>query len=213
MRFAYLDESGDLAFKKLGEGSGTSDTFVVALLMLDDPIPVYAAIDDLKERFGMRRAEEFRFSSTSPERRLAFLHELRRHDVTILAAVVNKAVIAGRPETTRERLFYRDIVRRVLVRFRHEFNDTSLVFDQYIRGRSAQREFNAYLRQAVNTGEARRLRDINHRSSHANNLIQAADMSAGAIYRARSRGDSTYLRIIKPRIREIWDWDGEEDEF
>lgn len=211
MRFAYLDESGDLSFRRLGVGTGTSDTFVVAMLMLDDPVPVYAAVEQLKERFGMRRAEEFRFSSTSPERRLAFLQELRRHDVAIMAVAVNKALIADRPESRGERLFYRDIVRRVLVRFRDELDDTSLVLDQYIRGRSAQREFNAFLRQSVNSPERRRLRDISHQSSHANNLIQAADMVAGAIYRARSRNDPTYLRTIQPRVREVWDWE-ERDE-
>lgn len=105
MRFAYLDESGDLAFRRLGAAAGTTDTFVVALLLMDDPVPVYAAVDALKDRFGMRRSEEFKFSATSKPRRIAFLEEVRRHEEVVLAVAVNKTRIAGRPETANDQLF------------------------------------------------------------------------------------------------------------
>ena len=134
MRFAYLDESGDLAFKRLGIDAGTTDYFVVALVLVDDPIPVYAAVDAVKDRFGMRRREEFKFSKTSPERRVAFLEELRRHEIIVRAVAVHKALVAGRPETVTERLFYQDIVRRAIVRHREDLEETRLVLDAFIRG-------------------------------------------------------------------------------
>ena len=211
VRFAYLDESGDLAFKRLDASSGTTDYFIVVLLLVDDPLPVSFAIDALKDRLGMRRREEFRFSATSRPRRLAFLEELRRHDVVIRAVVVNKVLIAERLETASERLLYRDLIRRAVIRHQDDLHETTLVLDQYVRGRPAQRQFNSQLRQAVNSSEQRRLVNIRHEDSRANNLIQAADMVAGAIYRARAHNDDVFLRTIRSRVRDIWDWEGIED--
>src|SRR5581483_5045595 len=136
----YLDESGDLALKRLGASSGTTDYFIVALLLLDDPIPVHVAIDALKDRLGMPRQEEFKFSKTSPPRRRVFLEMLRQHDIVVRAVAVNKALIVGRPETANERLLYRDIICRTIIRHRDDLDETELVLDEYIRGRQAQRQ-------------------------------------------------------------------------
>jgi hypothetical protein len=208
VRFAFLDESGDLAFKRLGAGTGTTAYFVIVLLFTDDPVPVYAAIDALKDRLGMPRREEFRFSATSPVRRRAFLEELRRHEVAVQAMVINKALISDRPETLNERRLYRELVKRAVMRSQDNLEETVLTLDQYIRGRQAQRQFNTMLRQAVNMSDQKSLATIRHERSHDNNLIQAADMIAGAIYRSRSHEDHSYLRIIRSRVQEIWDWDG-----
>lgn len=159
----------------------------------------------------MPRWEEFKYSKSSPRRRCQFLEELRRYDVVVRASAANKALISGRPETAKQDLLYRDLVLRTVVRHRHDFAETELVLDEYIRGRPAQRQFNALLRQAVNTEERRRLADIGHQDSRSNNLLQAADMVAGAIYRARAHNDLSLLTIIQPRVREIWDWDGVEE--
>jgi hypothetical protein len=211
VRFAYLDESGDLSVKRLGANSGTTDYFVVVFLLLDDPIPLHVAIDAIKERFGMPRQEEFKFSKTSPRRRRAFLEELRQHDIVVRAVAVNKALLVGRPETANERLLYRDMIRRTLVRHQEDLGDTELVLDEYIRGRQAQHQFNALLRRAVNGEGRRRLAGIDHQTSSSSNLIQAADMVAGAIYRARAHNDNAYLQIIQNRVRDLWDWSGLEE--
>lgn len=210
LRFVFVDESGDLAVRRLGTGTGASDFFVIVPLMMDDPVPVYSAIDELKDRLGMPRREEFRFSATSPIRRRAFLEELRRHEMAIRASVVNKAQIAERPEAANERLLYRDLIQRTLVQHQEDLGETVLVLDEYIRGRQAQRQFNTSLRQAVNTHDHQRLITIRHERSQTNNLIQAADMAAGAVYRSHAHGDGSYLRIIRSRVRTIQNWAGAE---
>lgn len=210
VRFAYLDESGDLDFTGIGASSGATEFFAMALLFVDDPVTVYAAVDAIKDRFRMRRTEEFKFSKTAHDRRCAFLEELRRHDIVICALVVNKAVIAELPGAGNERLAYRDLVRRTIIRHREEFDQTKLVLDEYVRGKRAQQQFNSWLRNCVNTDDLRRLDDIAHEDSANSNMIQAVDMVAGAIRRSRSIGDDRYLRIIQPRIRQIWDWNGVE---
>ncbi len=64
--------------------------------------------------------------------------------------------------------------------------------------------------QAVNTGGERRQADIKHRKSSKDNLFHAADMVAGAIYASRAHGRDSYLRLIQARVRDVWDWDGEQ---
>lgn len=210
MRFAFLDESGDLEFNVNRISEGATDSFAMAMLFTDDPVAIYSMVDALKDCFGMRRMEEFTFSKTSPERRITFLEELRRHDIVIRAMVLNKAAMAGLPIATEERLVYRDLVRRTIIRHRDEFDQTKIILDEYIRGKKAQLQFNSWLRNCVNTESRRCLSDISHVKSDTNNVIQAVDMVVGAIRRSRSIGDDQYLRIIQPRVREVWDWDGVE---
>jgi hypothetical protein len=210
MRFAYLDESGDLAFKRLGSDSGTTDYFVVALLFVDDPVPIATMLDELTIRFSMGLRREFKYSQSDEARRRALLEELRRHEVVICATAVNKALIAGRPETASQALFYEDLICRSVKRHGSHFNETILTLDEYIRGKR-QLAFNTRLRQTVNTEETRHLAEIKHQKSKSNNVIQVTDMVAGAIYRARAHNDDRFLRIIQPRIHDLWDWDGTDE--
>ncbi|HEY7032680.1 MAG TPA: DUF3800 domain-containing protein [Thermomicrobiales bacterium] len=207
--FAYLDESGDTGFKRLG--SGTSDYFVLTLVLIDDPGPVYAAIEELRDALGMARREEFRFAKTAHPRRERFLDELRRHDISVRALVVHKALLLGKPELRSQEALYATLVRNILLRNGEALSETTLVMDEYIRGRRAQQEFNTSLRRALNLhDDRRRLREIHHRKSQGDALIQATDMISGAIYASRARSNDRYLDLIKPRIHEIWDWDGQE---
>ena len=207
--FAYIDESGGTGFKRLG--SGTSDYFVLALVLIDDPGPVHSTIERLREELGLPGTVEFKFTKNSPRWRERFLTELRKHDLSIRALVVSKPLLLGRPEARNKEAFYRALVRNILVRNAEALSETTLIFDEYIRGRKAQQEFNTVIRQALNLGEGgRRVKEIRHRRSQADAMIQATDMISGAIYASRARQNDIYLNLIRPRIHEIWDWDGQE---
>jgi hypothetical protein len=207
--FAYLDESGDTGFKRLG--SGTSDYFVLTLVLIDDPGPVYATITGLRDELGLPGTVEFKFTKNSPRWRERFLTELRRHDLSIRALVVSKALLTGRPAIQNKEALYRSLVRSILVRSADDLSETTLILDEYIRGRRAQQDFDTTIRQALNRKEGgRRVKDIHHRRSHADAMIQATDMISGAIYASRARQNDSYLNLIRPRIHEIWDWDGQE---
>lgn len=209
VRFAYIDESGDTGFKHLGKG--TSDYFVIALLLVDDPGPVLAGISSLREEFGMSQHEEIKFSKTSEARRTRILQELRRHDISVRGLVVHKALLFGQPESRNQELLFGTLVRHALVRNCEALEETTVIIDEYVRSKHRQREMNAAIRQALNRGqEGRRIREIVHRKSHSDGLIQAADMASGAIYASRAHGNDRYLGLIRARVHEIWDWDGEE---
>lgn len=207
--FAYLDESGDTGFKRLG--SGTSDYFVLTMVLIDDPGPVHATIARVRDELGLPGTVEFKFTRNSPRWRERFLAELRKHDLSIRALVVSKPLLLGQPESRSNEAFYRVLVRNILVRNAEAFSETTLIFDEYIRGRKAQQDFNTAIRQVVNRGEGeRRVKDIQHRRSQIDAMIQATDMISGAIYASRARQNDAYLNLIRPRVHEIWDWDGQE---
>jgi hypothetical protein len=208
--FAYLDESGDPGFTKLGLG-GTSDYFVIAVLFVDDPLVVSTLVTEFKAHVGMPALEELKHSNSSPQRRRAFLQALRSADVAIGVMSINKAVVAGHPSTRTKDLFYEEIVCRGVRHFRDLLGDTRLTLDEYVRGQK-QKAFDARLRQRVNEPPIYYLKTIKHEKSARNPLLQAADMVSGAVYRSRAHDDSSLLGIIRPRIHELWDWDGRDAE-
>ncbi|MGH2531719.1 MAG: DUF3800 domain-containing protein [Thermomicrobiales bacterium] len=208
VRFAYIDESGDTGFKRLGKG--TPDYFVITLLLVDDPGPVHAGMDALRDELSLSRREEFKFSKNSKPRRIQILENLRRCVISVRALVVHKALLMGKPESRSQELLFGTLVRHVLVRNCNELDDTKLVIDEYVRDKRRQREMNAAIRQALNRGQgSRRIREVVHQPSHTDVLVQATDMVSGAIYASRAHGNEQYLNIIRTRVHEIWDWDGE----
>jgi len=72
--FVYLDESGDTGFKF---NQGSSRYFVITLLLVTDPIPIHAAIDELRISLGFDRGNEFTWVNSSRDVRWAFLQMLQ----------------------------------------------------------------------------------------------------------------------------------------
>jgi hypothetical protein len=205
--FVYLDETGDSGFKF---GQGSSRYFVVTLLLVDDPIPVHSAIDRLRRDLKFSPTNEFKFSHSSNEVKDRFLREFRRHEVWIRALVVDKHQIAI-PQLRKQETFYHFLVRLVLANAGDAIANATLVLDESVKSRKRKLLLGSYLRQALNDGSrALVVRDIVHHASHTDNLIQAVDMASGAIYRAFSRDDDSYVSIIRPRIQEIRIWHPED---
>jgi hypothetical protein len=71
-------------------------------------------------------------------------------------------------------------------------------------GAKAPRDFRRQLN--ATTRKVARFRFVDSRT---NNLIQLADLAAGAVHRAvQPKTDaSDYVEILKPRIEEIWDFE------
>jgi len=208
-RFAYIDESGDTGFKF---NQGSTEHFVVALVLVEDPLPLQMAIDDLREQLSLPRRTEFRFNRTSDRFRQCFFEAVRKHKLIIRATYANKLLAVGHPNFSCVGDWYNFLVRLALIHHSEIFNDTTIVLDRRTLSKQAQRELNAYLRQAVNTPQhPARIREIRHEDSVKNNLLQTADMIAGAIAQSYARGTSAWLDMIRPMVREIRHWDGEID--
>jgi len=201
--FVYLDESGDHGFKFR---KGSSRWFVVTLLLVNDQIPIQATIDDLRRELGFGPFDEFKFSHSADDVKRRFLHELRRHDFRVRAIAIDKTLMT-RPHMHDRDTFYRTVVRLVLRHDNRMISDATLVVDESIKSRRRQRAFGSYLRQALNEDpNAPKIAGIAHHESHRDNLIQATDMVCGAIYASFTDNDDEYLRIVRTKIDDIWEW-------
>lgn len=201
--FVYLDETGDTGFRFR---HGSSKYFVITLLLVEDPIPIQAAIDGLRRRLGFGPLDEFKFSHSADDVKERFLRELRRHDVTIRALVVDKELMTE-PHVRKRETFYTFLVKLVLTHDGGSIRDATLVLDESVKSKKRKLHIGSYLRQALNTEAATpKVRHIVHHASHTDNLIQATDMASGAIHRAFARRDSSYLDIIRPKVKDIWVW-------
>lgn len=117
--------SSDTGFKF---DKGSSRYFIVTLLLVTDPLPLHAAVEDLRRQLGYREDHEFKFYGSHPDVRGQFMRMLRRHDLLIRALVVDKHLIT-RPEIRNREAFYSLLVRMLLAHDGGRLSDASLILD------------------------------------------------------------------------------------
>lgn len=89
-------------------------------------------------------------------------------------------------------------------------HEATLVVDKRLPGIMNRRHFDTYLQRELNSGR-RRLKDIKHHDSERDNLLQVADMVAGAIHRQYGpRQDASFLDLISRQVShpksDIWEF-------
>lgn len=199
--FVYLDESGDTGFKF---NQGSTRFFVITLLLVDDPIPIQVAIDELRASLGFSPRDEFKFSHSAKDVRERFLRELRRHPIAVRALVVDKTLLT-RPHMRKRETFYNYLIKLILQHDGGAIANATLVLDESVKSKQAQRHLGSSLRHALNNDPAApKVRAIVHHASHTDNLIQATDMVSGAIYSAHAKGDDSYLRLVRMKVQDLW---------
>lgn len=200
--FVYLDEAGDTGFKF---DKGSSAYFVVTVLLVDDPIPLNAAIDDFRKELKYPETHEFKFYHSKDEIRHAFLRRLHNYDVIFRALVVDKQKIT-RPYLQKREVFYSYLVRMLLDHDSGRIRDVILVLDEREKGKRNKQSLATYLRRHLNTSENgfNKIRDVKYHQSHRDNLIHVADMVAGAVYAKYAKGNNHYCNIIKSKLDDIW---------
>ncbi len=201
--FVYLDESGDTGFKFT---AGSSRYFVVTLLLVDDPLPLHAAIVSLRESLGFAATNEFKFYSSSEDVRVSFLRMLRRQNFSVRVLVVDKTLMT-QPHMQKRETFYNFLVRMVLTYDNATIRDATLILDESVKSKKSKQRFTAYLRRALNVDKTqRKISGIRYHASDTDTLIQAADMVSGAVYAKYRRGDESYFAIIRSKVGDLWEW-------
>lgn len=201
-----IDESGDPAFK-IARGSTTH--FVVALVAFQDSKEAErasAAIADLRKR--LRVKPEFKFAKCADIVRDSFFGEVCGFKFTARALVVEKArVYSGALRTDTER-FYNYFLRQLLD------HDSGLLQSATIKldgsgSKGFRNAMTVYLRQQLRDGQVKKFKFAD---SRRDDLIQLADMVAGAIlrsYRADDRKRAWRWRqqlSRAGRLGDVWDF-------
>lgn len=199
-----IDESGDAGFKI---ARGSTPYFVVAMVVFRDfkeAERASAVIAEARERFRVK--PEFKFNKCHPNARDGFFQAVSPIDYRVRALVVEKARIYSDNLRENKERFYNYFVQLLL---KHD-NDLLQGARVKIDGsgdREFKRELERYLRQQCQDGK---IASVKFAESHRDNLIQLADMAAGAIarsYRQDDRKDANrWRKMLAAKIDDVWDF-------
>ncbi|MGH2388984.1 MAG: DUF3800 domain-containing protein [Chloroflexota bacterium] len=180
--YVYLDESGDTGFKFR---QGSTRYFVVALLLVDDPIPLHQAVHDLRLALSKGEDHEFKFVHTHHAGRVEFLRALLPYRFSVRAIVVDKHRIES-PNPRKKEKFYNYVVKLPLEYDFDAITNAKLVIDESFKGKGRQADLTTYLRRQLNSVDpegTKKIADVLYHESHRDNLLQVVDMIAGAVAR------------------------------
>lgn len=201
-----IDESGDPGFKLV---RGSTSHFVMAMVIFDDEAIAEQTSEAIRTlRAELRMKTEFKFAKCHAHVKDAFFDCVCRYRFRVRALVVNKSRIYSDSLRTRKELFYNQFVKLLLQHDNGALRDARIKIDGS-GNRQFRQELNAYLRRQLDAGK---VHSIKFAESHRDNLIQLADMVAGAIlrsYRVDDRAHANRWRgvlALRGKLGDIWDF-------
>jgi hypothetical protein len=199
----FIDESGDTGTKF---GKGSSPYFVVALVVFHDTEQATACdkrIDELREELGVKPGYEFKFNTTRKEFRSAFYQAVLPFTFFYYGIVINKQDQNARPLLADRKIFYRYACGLVLESANAQLRDATVIVDGS-GSQTFQRQIRTYLKRKM----PKLIRKLKLKSSRGNNLLQLADMIAGAVHRSfgLKSDKNRYKRMLKPHEISVRVW-------
>jgi Protein of unknown function (DUF3800) len=200
--FIFLDESGDAGFKF---NQGSSEHFVVALVIFDDPLDAEEtahSIKRLRVQLKMHEKFEFKFGKLDDFRCSQFFEAMRDMKFRVRVMVVDKRNLYNESLITNKDSFYNYFIAEVLKHHNGEISGAKLRVDG--SGDSTfKNAFKTFLRQKLEVGIIDNCKFVD---SSSDSLIQLADMISGAVYRAHHSilADRRFLEIIQHKIEDLW---------
>jgi hypothetical protein len=200
----FIDDSGDPGFRV---GSGSSEIFVIALVIFTDPLVAEETsleIKKLRRKLGLADTYEFKFNKSGKKFKPPFFDTVKQYDFKVRAIVVRKENIYSHALKSKKERFYNYIIMQVF-RKSSTIKNAKLWFDKYGE-RAIRDELRVYLSRELNNKDKQVFKDLKFADSRRNTLIQLADMVAGSIFAAYSGKDECYLKKLKQagRIEDIW---------
>lgn len=199
-----IDESGDAGFKL---ARGSTQHFIVAMVIFDDFKEAERASDIIEAaRTTLRIRTEFKFNKCSGQVKDGFFAMVAPCKFTVRAIVVDKAKIYSDNLREHKEMFYNFFVKSLL---QHDHN--ALIGARVKIDGSGDREFKrelaAYLKRESTGGKIVSVKFV---ESHRDNLIQLADMVAGAIarsYRVDDRNEpDRWRKMLNSKVRNVWNF-------
>ncbi|MGP3699172.1 DUF3800 domain-containing protein [Rhodobacter sp. NSM] len=200
----FIDESGDPGFKL---GSGSSEVFVLAMVVFDDADDAERAERLIVEAQRTYRVKpEWKFSKSADVVRDRFFQSISAAKFTCFAIVVTKNTLQATYLRESKEAFYQFFLERMLTFNRSILCDARVIIDGS-GDRLFKQELVAHLRRGLPTGA---IKKITFKDSTNSPLVQLADMCAGAIarsYTQKPQADrwSEMLRA-NGQTPDIWHW-------
>lgn len=202
----FIDDSGDPGFK-LREGS--SKFFVISCVVFDDELEALktsVAIKELKRKLKFPDSVEFKFNKSKKNVRVGFLQKINSFKFKIRNLIVEKKLIRSDELRNNKSSFYSYAIKTILQHSNNTIIDAKIRIDGS-GDRIFRKSFLTYLRKQLNTLQKKVVKNSKLIDSKTNELIQMADMIAGAIrrYHEGEKDDCVLYRdIIKKHIVDDW---------
>lgn len=198
-----IDESGCPGFKL---ASGSTTCFVVAMVRFIDFEEAERAsrcIAILRERLGVK--PEFKFNKCRNDFRDAFFEAVTPFNFGVRAIVVEKNKIHSVYLRSHSDHFYNFFVRCMLT---HGNLQGARVKIDGSGSRKFKQAMTAYFKRMLAPHKIHSFKFVN---SRADNLVQLADMCAGAIARSHKaeyrREANRWLARLRPKIENVWNFE------
>jgi hypothetical protein len=204
---AFIDDAGDPGFKF---SRASSRYFVIACVIFDENADAEATaqlIREFRAEKHWKPQHELKFHTMRKDVVKEFLTVIAGQKFRVRAVAVDKKLIQSRQLRTRQASFYNYVIKEVLSRD-DSLTAASVKLDGEA-GRQYKQQAVAYFRREVNR-DGQKIAKFAFVDSSKNDLIQLADLVAGAIYRSRlaeKTDHEEYIAILKPRIEEVWDFE------
>ena len=204
----FIDESGDAGLKLC---SGSSEHFVVALVIFDDRSEAQRAdnhVATIRRQLKVRPDFEFHFHKMKDDRRIIFLEEMAQFSFRYVCIVVNKAALSG-PGFKYPATFYKYACKLVCNNAKNYLKEAKVIIDGS-GSRAFKRQLATYLKKHSNDSSVpyRRIKDVRMEPAHKRNLLQLADMVAGSVARSYKvkKNRKRFRGILKDKETDVQLW-------
>ena len=198
------DEAGDAS---LNFGKGASRYFVVAVVATQDADGLRSVLVNLRKRENFAESFEFHFNSLASEKmREKTLAALRDANFLAWAMIVDKTTVPLPLRAISGMDFYLYFVTELIDRIPVEMrNKGTLILDEFGSANVALVKLKRLLKVRGIRHEFSR---IFFRRSRSEDLIQVADLVAGAILRRDAKRDSRAFEYIEGKLQAVFEYGG-----
>jgi len=204
----FVDESGDAGMKL---GSGSSSHFLVALVIFDAPEEAERCdqcIKELRATLQFHAQHEFHFSKLDHQKKLSFLRAVSPFNFKIVAFALNKAKVKENTFQYPEPL-YKCVLRMAFENAQSYISNAKVVIDG-CSSREFKKQLKSYLASRMRKSDgSNEIKKIAIEQSHTNNLLQLADMIAGALsrqFKSQRESESEYRTLIASKVVSFKIW-------
>jgi hypothetical protein len=186
----FIDEAGDPGFRR-----GASQYFVITLIIFDNFEEMYKADTIIqKQRIKDNIFPEYKSSQTSVRYKENFFDCIKNIDFKISYIVVNKNSIYNPKLISKSKIFYGFFLKRII--------DETYLNNAFIKIDETS-SVEIHLKHYLNRDSIDKIKRIRFENSKSNNLIQLADMVAGALfgyYKKNNKNNEKYRETFKSKI-------------
>ena len=203
----FIDESGDTG---LEINKGATKYFIIAMVLFaenEEALSCDQRIGLLRKELNLGQGFEFHFHGNSNRVREAFLKAVLPYQFFYYGIVVNKPRLFGEGFKNKES-FYKYACGLLFENAKEKLNQATVVIDE--SGRQLFKyQLAKYLRNKVNSDDRKCIKKVKMQNSKSNNLLQLADMIAGAVNRSlgtHKKNKDLFRDITKAREIYVQIW-------